>query len=390
MHGGDGRSVAAPIFEAIRTPTGVLSAGLLSLLLVFWLLGSSGTLAYFTATAVSATTTLSAAKQFAPLDISATAKPGGDITIAWSAMSWATAGYSVRVSTTGPGGTFNQIQLTASNVLTYTHTGLTNGQTYHYLIRGYSGFGGYGRDSSIVSAVADSTAPTVSSTTPSNGSTNQDYGVTVKMTFSEAMAQGQTLNNFNMVKCNNSSCTVPSAVMPSTKTWVSSTVISVYSSTTLAINTWYAMAIQGNSGGATDTAGNALSLSGCTNLIGNVCYYTFRTKSSGGGTSFPVIASSPSNASTGAPTNTLILLAFAGPSSGGSAQTDLENGFYLKKTSGSGSPCMLRGTDPGGSASNCTAPLGGNNFNWESPNYMRYDPFGGGVTNLQPSRSWAC
>jgi hypothetical protein len=110
------------------------------------------------------------------------------VLITWSNESWSSGGYSTRRGTvsTGP---FTQIGAVASGVASYADSTGTNGTTYYYVVRGLSGLGGSGKDSSVVSVIVDATAPTISSTVPAEAATGLSTATAITINFSKAMNQ---------------------------------------------------------------------------------------------------------------------------------------------------------------------------------------------------------
>jgi fibronectin type 3 domain-containing protein len=108
-----------------------------------------------------------------PTGVAATAG-SGSVALSWGAVSGAT-GYRVYRSTT-LGGPYSLLVSTTSR--TYNNTGLTNGTTYHYVIRAYNFFA-QSIDSQPVSATPTSAAPTAPSglaATAGNGSVSLTWG----------------------------------------------------------------------------------------------------------------------------------------------------------------------------------------------------------------------
>jgi fibronectin type 3 domain-containing protein len=86
-----------------------------------------------------------------------TARAGNtQVTLSWSAATGATR-YNVYRGTTSNGQNATPIATLNDHSLTYTDTGLTNGQTYYYKVTGANGANGYGSAESTSSAEASAT-----------------------------------------------------------------------------------------------------------------------------------------------------------------------------------------------------------------------------------------
>src|SRR5579859_2359355 len=181
--------------------TNLILASLVAAVLLTGTGSLGGTFAFLKTQSALASNGVATAKLFALTDVTAVAQAAGAVLLSWSDVSWASAGYSIRRGTavTGP---FTQIGTSAAGVATYSDSTGTNGTTYYYVVRGLSGLGGSGMDSSVVSATVDSTAPTVSSMSPADQSTSGINDTpTVTVTFSGAMEQASTAATFLLVPC---------------------------------------------------------------------------------------------------------------------------------------------------------------------------------------------
>jgi hypothetical protein len=97
--------------------------------------------------------------------LTSTAAPGGDIALNWTDVNDGTTTYSLRRSTT-PGGSYppsSEIETINDNGGSYSYTdpasGLTEGETYYYVVVPVDGVGNEGASSTEASATADATAP---------------------------------------------------------------------------------------------------------------------------------------------------------------------------------------------------------------------------------------
>ncbi|WP_026733387.1 N,N-dimethylformamidase beta subunit family domain-containing protein [Fischerella sp. PCC 9605] len=111
-----------------------------------------------------------------------------------------------------------------------------------------------GNEVNVTVSSNDTTPPTVTSATPSNGATNVSTGTTVKATFSEAMdAATISTSNFELRDPNNT-------LVTGTVTYdAASNTATLTPSSTLAISTTYTATIKGGTTGVKDQAGNALA-----------------------------------------------------------------------------------------------------------------------------------
>ena len=272
----DRAGLVVRVLRLARKRGGAYTNALLSSLLVSILLVGtgpvSGTWASFTASPLpDSSNVLATAKQFTISDLAAVAKPGGSVSLTWSAATWAKGGYSVRSSATGVAGSFTEIPLVGKVSVTHFTDTPTNGSTWYYQVYGLSEIGGAGTGSDVVVATADSTAPTVSATSPVEGSTALQ-STSVVVTFSEAMNQELTGANFALVECATSACSGTTTSVAGTRTWPSGTSLSFAPAVALAANSWYGIRFTAD---ATDVTGNALALSGC-HVNGATCAWSFQ------------------------------------------------------------------------------------------------------------------
>lgn len=323
------RRGAADLLGVVRRSAQLSAVAVVLLAGALFLAGRAvgDTIAYFTTAKDVTGTSLATAKQFALTDVAAVAAPGGNIVLFWSGATWATNGYSVQRSAVS-GGPYTEIGTTNASTFTFTDTtanGLVNGTTYFYVVRGKSALNGTGLNSNQASAKSDSTAPTVSSTTPANAATSVATNTTNTVNFSEAMSQALTVANFALVQCDGSACAVPGADVSGTTSWATATQLVFTPASNLAANTWFGIQLTSGSSGAADLAGNILSLTGCPHASGNDCYRTFRTTGTG------VAAAVPPNGATNVGKNTNVSITFIGPTPSATDKTSLQNGFSLKR-----------------------------------------------------------
>ena len=119
----------------------------------------------------SGTTTTTTAPS-APTGVSATAG-NGQATISWNAVSGATS-YNIYWSTTSGVTKTNGTKITGATSL-YSHTGLTNGTTYYYIVTAVNS-SGESVESAQVSATP--TAPTITGFTPKSGTMGSQITLT--------------------------------------------------------------------------------------------------------------------------------------------------------------------------------------------------------------------
>ena len=166
--------------------------------------------------------------------------------------------------------------------------GLSNGSTYFFAIsaKDTSGNASNKSDPSVASPfVPDTTAPTLASSTPANGSSGAGVGANLVLTFSEAMNPGSV-----------TAALVP-AVDLGTASWnPEGTVLTFDPPTDLDASTAYALTLNGQ-----DSAGNAMTPA-------NV---NFTTGALPDATAPTVLGSSPASGATGVPVNTNISFTFS-------------------------------------------------------------------------------
>src|SRR5579859_2766026 len=244
--------------------TNLILASLVAAVLLTGTGSLGGTFAFLKTQSALASNGVATAKLFALTDVTAVAQAAGAVLLSWSDVSWASAGYSIRRGTavTGP---FTQIGTTAAGVASYTDSTGTNGTTYYYVVRGLSSLGGSGMDSSVVSAIVDSTAPTVSSTDPVDGtSVVWIQTPTIVVTFSKPMEQASTAANFALVACTGFNPCTPGAAVSGLLSWQSPTVLYFVPGVVLSPIAYYGVQLTGGAGGATALDGNPLNAaSGC-------------------------------------------------------------------------------------------------------------------------------
>jgi len=102
-------------------------------------------------------------------------------------------------------------------------------------------------------APPDTTAPTVTAVSPTNGATDVSTGTTVTVTFSEAMNPA-TISTSTIYLQDPSNAVVPAMVIYNTTTWTAT----LTPTNPLANSTPYTVTVKGGSGGVTDGAGNPL------------------------------------------------------------------------------------------------------------------------------------
>ena len=97
----------------------------------------------------------------APSNLTATAISTSQINLSWHDNSGGELGYYIERKT-GAGGTFVAIAVTASNAVSFQDTGLTDGTTYFYQVRAFSGVGtsAYSNSASASTPLAAPLAPT--------------------------------------------------------------------------------------------------------------------------------------------------------------------------------------------------------------------------------------
>jgi WD40 repeat protein len=106
----------------------------------------------------------------------------------------------------------------------------------------------------VATYASDPTAPTVSSTAPSNGATNVNTGTTVKATFSEAIAPA-TVSASTLELRNASNALIAATVSYD----AASNTATLTPSSALAASTTYTATVKGGTNGVKDLAGNALA-----------------------------------------------------------------------------------------------------------------------------------
>ena len=186
---------------------------------------------------------------------------GNQIDLSWSAgtdNSTVTANIIYRVyehSASGftPPGTGSLVYTSLPGQLAYTRTGLTGGSTYYYKILAVDNQDNLSSASNqITYTAADTTPPTVSSTSPTNGATGIALtSLSTSATFSEAMNVGSVIPNGYTIRKTDCSGTIVSAGSP-----VGPTTFSYNALSNLEPSTVYAHCV---TTAATDVAGNAIA-----------------------------------------------------------------------------------------------------------------------------------
>ena len=148
---------------------------------------TASTIASFRATATVATVPT------APGNLAAAATSSSSIVLTWTDSASDESGFIVQAS--ADGATWNQVAALSANAVSFTHSGLTAGQTYNYRVYAYNSVGNSALSNTAsattqaaaapapepVAPVVDSTPPVVAITTPLNGATaaaNQKIAVT--------------------------------------------------------------------------------------------------------------------------------------------------------------------------------------------------------------------
>ncbi|HEY3057479.1 MAG TPA: Ig-like domain-containing protein [Chloroflexota bacterium] len=316
----------------IRRLGGALWVGLAA----WFVLGSTpGTAAFLTASQTDSANVLATAKQFTISDVAAVAQPGGGILVTWSAASWSAGGYSVRRAT-NPAGPFADLVVVGAGMTSYTDPTGVNGTAYSYEVFGLSGAGGMGTGSTIASATADATRPTVLASAPVAGSTGVALNPSITIEFSEPMNQSLTGAGMALVDCDaDSTCASGTAPVSGAVTWTAGSSLSYTTAQPLGANRWYALRL---STAVADLTGNLVQCTGASAQNGSLCYWSFQTGSSAGAPGLASIA--PRAGSIDVPTSTSINMTWTSALNG-AGQSDALSGFSVRQMSGSGSPCYV-------------------------------------------------
>ena len=187
-----------------------------------------------------------------PGNLSETSSSATTITIGWNPS-------TDNVGVTGYGVYDNSGTVLGTTQLTsYTFTGLACGQAYIFGVDAYDGAGNHSAQTPIVAITSlcpppDTTPPTVTGNTPSNGATNvstTSAGVTA--TFSEIIDPASvTTNTFQLLDSNNQSVSAIVSLNNQTN------VATLTPATNLAFSATYTATVKG--GQVKDIAGNALA-----------------------------------------------------------------------------------------------------------------------------------
>src|SRR5439155_6916325 len=136
------------------------------------------------------------------------------------------------------------------------------GTTYSYKVFGVSSAGGMGTGSTVATATADATSPSVSSTLPSVGATNVVLNISATITFTEAMNATLTGAGMALVDCGASAtCASGTTSVSGAASWPTSSSLVFTPTTPLTANHWYGVQL---STAATDLTGNGLSCVGAS------------------------------------------------------------------------------------------------------------------------------
>jgi fibronectin type 3 domain-containing protein len=217
-----------------------------------------------------------------PTNLSAAAVGTSQINLTWTASTDTVGVSGYRVERCPGAGCSDFSQVATPTGASYPDSGLTAGTTYQYRVRATDAAGnvsGYSNVAVATTQSADTTPPTVTSTTPTSGATGVGVGTTVTASFSEAMDQSTlTGSTFELRDAAN-------ALVAATVTATNNTA-TLTPSSALANGVTYTATVKG---GATDPrvkdlAGNALATS---------VSWSFTTASSGactGNTIWPATA----------------------------------------------------------------------------------------------------
>ena len=164
-------------------------------------------------------------------------------TLAWTAAAAATS-YNIYWSTTSGVTPLNGAKISGLTGTSYTHTGLTNGFYYYYVVTAVNGTN-EGLPSYQASVLIDNVPPTITATTPSGNATGVSISSSICVNFSKSISSS-TWNNVNVAIKDASGAVVNGSYG----------LLCFYPSPALNNNTTYTMTI---STGVQDTAGNALA-----------------------------------------------------------------------------------------------------------------------------------
>ena len=198
---------------------------------------------------------------------------------------------------------------------------------------------------------SDTTAPTLSSSTPADGATGVAVSANLSLTFSENVV-AVSGKNVKIVKSSTSAVFETIAVSDATKVSIAGRVVSITVSGTYANSTGYHVTI--DSGAFQDTAGNAFAgISNATTLnfttVALASAPTSTTASASAPSSTTVPASSPTTAAqsqvtvAGATVETTTAESVSGPASNGASTTTLPGSAPQTTVTGA-----TTGTDPAG------------------------------------------
>jgi WD40 repeat protein len=149
----------------------------------------------------------------APADLVAAAVSTTQINLTWSASSDNIGVTGYRVERCQGAGCSNFAQIAAPTTTSFGNSGLIPGTTYQYRVRAADAAGNLSAYSAVANATtqADTTAPTVTATSPINGATGIGLGAAVTVTFNEAM-DATTISGSTIELRDASNVLVPAAV----------------------------------------------------------------------------------------------------------------------------------------------------------------------------------
>ena len=230
-------------------------------------LASPYNFSFTTAAAADTTPPTVTAAQPTGTGVSVTAQPGASFSEAMDQNSFTTSTVTLQHGSTNVSGS---IQSTSTGVNIIPSSNLLNSTTYTATITtGVQDVAGNNMANNYVwnfttGSAADTTPPTISSTTPANGATGIAVGNSIQVVFSEAM-NSSTITSSNITFQTSNGTTVSG-------TWgYSGTTATFNQSSALSYNTSYTMVV---GTGVTDLAGNALA---------SAYTFSFTTQTSSGG-----------------------------------------------------------------------------------------------------------